>query len=758
MNVKTQSSRRPHAPVFSTLLAGALLISTSAASAGPVKTFSSASARDFLPGDSDGIVLSASGKLMVGPRAEVRDWPADAADAVIFASAATRDGKIYLATGGGAGRLYAGEPGGKVRLLFEADEPNLTAVAVGPDGAIVCGASPGGAVYKVNPSASDPRKAASLWAETKEAAVWSLLFGSEGSLYIGTGNKGRIFRRDSKGATNLLVELEDTHVRTLAMAPDGAVLAGTSDKGLVVSVGKDGSVRTLHDFSRPEVTGLAVRSDGSIYAAASAIEVPSLAARGTAQPRSPIPSPTPTPSPQDTPKGSVSVSTGPVRLFPSGGAPTTARDSGNSEIVVISPDGGVDPAWGFSEEAIYGISIDPKSGELLIAAGPKGRLYSLTGRELRLLIQSEDRQVVAGYLTPPGPVIVTMSAPGVYRAGKPRQGVFTSPVRDAARLSTVHSLRVEGPIPAGARVQLAARAGNSAKPDKSWGPWVDFPFPPSSPAPAGRYLQWKAVLSVNEKGESPVIERADLAYSERNSRPILENLSILEPNAVFPRGAASSGPAVLSIANPDEQGIFAGVEPPRETSPEPAGKKLYRKGFRTATWKGTDLNGDPLRYDVEITRLATGVTFNLRKDVEEAYLSFDTTAVPDGRYRLRITASDRINQPEGLALTATEESESFIIDNSPPVLKVLESSLREGQLTLTVAAADALSPLLKAEATVNGDRWRHLPGQDGATDSPEEKFTVKVPKPSGPAFVSIRVIDVFGNGAAIAAEYPKDFK
>ena len=69
-----------------------------------------------------------------------------------------------------------------------------------------------------------------------------------------------------------------------------------------------------------------------------------------------------------------------------------------------------------------------------------------------------------------------------------------------------------------------------------------------------------------------------------------------------------------------------------------------------------------------------------------------------------------------------------------------------------------LSPLSRAEGTVSADRWRALAAADGALDGREEELTFVVPKPSGPAFLSVRVVDASGNSAAVSAEYPGEFR
>ncbi len=727
--------------------------------AGPPKVQVWSSARDFLAGDAAGVSITAGGRLVPGPGQGVRTWPADAPDAVIFSAAADGNGRVYLATGGGTGRLFVADPSGQVRLLFEATEPNLTAVAVSTKGTVVCAASPNGPVYRVDVSSKKPAEAGQVWANPNENAIWSLAFGKDDTLFMGTGNKGRVYKRDTSGKLDLLAEIEDTHIRSLAAGKDGTVYAGTSDRGVVVAITPAGVARTLHDFGKPEVTAIAIRPDGFVYAAASALEIPSLASRAAPAGKILSPTPTPTPAPQEAPRGTVSVSTS-TRLSPGGGA--TPSKEANSEIVLIHPNGYVEPVWGFPEEAVFGLGFDGTSSSLLVSTGQKGRLYALEDRQLRLITQTEERQVLAAFPVGAGYSIVTMSAAGVTQSGRAgaTEASFICAPKDLGRMSTVSRIRSDGRIPAGTSVAFFARSGNASKPDKTWSGWV-----PASPAgefakgalPAARFFQWKAVFRPTPK-ETPSIERVEAVYAEVNARPVLENLTILDPNAVFPRGGAASGPAVLSITNPDEQGIFQGVEPPRDSAGDPLAKKLFRKGFRTASWKGVDPNGDSLRYDVEIQAAAGGPRFFVRRDVEDQYLSFDTAALPDGRYRLRVTASDKVNQSEGEELTDSEESGVFTVDNTPPVLKVVGAAKKGERAIFRISAADALSPLLKAEGTVNGDRWRPLPAADGVTDSETEQFVLDVPVPAGPAFLSIRVVDVFGNVSSIASEFPREFR
>lgn len=743
----------------------ALTLAVSPVLQGASHIASTATAREFLAGEARGTAVGSDGRLSLGAPMAPRVWPEEAADAVVFGAAADASGRVYVATGGGAGRLFVSAPDGTMSLLFTVPEPNLTAVAVAPDGAVIVGSSPDGKLYRVDPKAKGPNPggpnsgataAGQEWGDPQEAAIWALAFGPDGTLYVGTGSKGRLYRRPAAGKLEMHAEIEDTTVRSLIVGKDGTVYAGTSDHGLVVAVSPAGAVRTLHDFGRPEVVGLAVRADGTLYAAATSVELQSLGGPplgAGARPPSSAAAATPAPPREEVPRGSVSVSVGPVRL-----APSTAKEpprEGSGEIVILQPDGFAEPAWTLPDDTIYSLRLDGET--LVMGTGGRGRVYSWQDRRLRLEAQTEQKQVVAALAVPGGVAAITMSSPGVFRPAAAKgaiTGSYLAAVKDAGRLAVAGRLRHDSSVPAGASLAFSVRGGNSEKPDSTWSAWtpVGPDGAPKTAVPPARFLQWKVDLTSSPKGESPSIERVELSYADRNARPILEGLTVLEPGAVFPKSSGGSSTAVLSIANPDESGIYAGLEQPRDGGPDMPGKKLYRKGYRTFQWKGTDPNGDTLRYDVEARREGNAPWFPIRRDQEDSYLSIDTTSLPDGRYRFRVSASDRAANPEGQGLAASDETGVVVVDNTPPVLKIESQAVEKGEIVLRVSAVDALSPLARAEGSVNADRWRLLTPDDGVADGSTERYTLRIPKPDGPAVVSIRVLDAAGNVAAIATE------
>src|SRR4029453_9772341 len=62
---------------------------------------------------------------------------------------------------------------------------------------------------------------------TQQTYIWSSAVDGQESVYLGTGNDGKIFKVTSSGAGSLLYDAAELDVTALAVARDGAVFAGT---------------------------------------------------------------------------------------------------------------------------------------------------------------------------------------------------------------------------------------------------------------------------------------------------------------------------------------------------------------------------------------------------------------------------------------------------------------------------------------------------------------------------------------------------
>ena len=198
---------------------------------------------------------------------------------------------------------------------------------------------------------------------------------------------------------------------------------------------------------------------------------------------------------------------------------------------------------------------------------------------------------------------------------------------------------------------------------------------------------------------------------------------------------------------PDEKGIFTSLE---ESRSEGAPRRLLRKGYRTLTWKATDPDGDALAYDLEFRPVASSRWLPLRKNLKETFYSFDSTSLPDGDYLFRVTASDAEANPDDKK-TASRESSPVLVDNTPPVIRRTGSG---GVATFEFEAADAASPILEAEYSVDAKEWIRIEPKDGLSDSLTESYAIPLDGKAHGGFLLIRVTDAARNVAAASFALP----
>ena len=144
----------------------------------------------------------------------------------------------------------------------------------------------------------------------------------------------------------------------------------------------------------------------------------------------------------------------------------------------------------------------------------------------------------------------------------------------------------------------------------------------------------------------------------------------------------------------------------------------------------------------------------LRKGLTDPVLAWDTTTVPNGRYIVRITASDAPSNPESLALSVDKESVSFEVDNTPPSVTV--SVVTASASRIRAVVRDDSSIVRRAEYSVDGGRWREVHPVDGINDALEEVYEIPISElpPPGPHVVVVRATDLLGNVATGRVQVP----
>jgi outer membrane protein assembly factor BamB len=96
--------------------------------------------------------------------------------------------------------------------------------------------------------------------------AWTIARGPKGTLYVGTGNDGQVFRLDGNEAT-LFFDAPELEVHAIAVGPDGKVYVGTSPDGEVYAVDANGESKDFFDPEERYIWALAFDDKGSLFVA-----------------------------------------------------------------------------------------------------------------------------------------------------------------------------------------------------------------------------------------------------------------------------------------------------------------------------------------------------------------------------------------------------------------------------------------------------------------------------------------------------------
>ncbi len=98
----------------------------------------------------------------------------------------------------------------------------------------------------------------------------------------------------------------------------------------------------------------------------------------------------------------------------------------------------------------------------------------------------------------------------------------------------------------------------------------------------------------------------------------------------------------------------------------------------TVRWAAHDDNGDDLMFAVWYRGVGEKNWRLLKDKISDKFLSFDAALLPDGRYEVKVVASDAPVHTDAEALTGERVSGEFVVDTTPPVPGVLTATLMRG--------------------------------------------------------------------------------
>jgi len=240
------------------------------------------------------------------------------------------------------------------------------------------------------------------------------------------------------------------------------------------------------------------------------------------------------------------------------------------------------------------------------------------------------------------------------------------------------------------------------------------------------------------------MEDVSVAYMQRNVAPEVLGITIL------PIGVGLQAmPQVPADPNIESSGLdpslfgVAAQIPPR---------RVYQRGARSIQWQAEDRNGDSLEYSIYY-RALNEKNFRLLKDkVRDNFFTIDGATLADGRYVMKVLASDAPDNPPGKALSGERLSEPLDIDNTPPVVHLIgEPQATPNGIRLIFDVEDATGRVKRADLSVDGSPWNPIFPDDGIADNARERYTIDLPAAAArDQTVSLRAFDNSGNVGTIS--------
>lgn len=566
--------------------------------------------------------------------------------------------------------------------------------------------------------------------------IFALAIDDGGNIYLGTGPEGKIYKLNSLGKKpQLIYDSRDKNILSLAIGRDGYIYAGSDSRGLVYKINpRNKKVTVLYDSDQPEITALLPtgnsESDVSLYAAATSAKIVQTQTQfaastigGTSPGRPEAEAKSEESAGENKSDRKLEIANTQVasEAKPAAGPPPVrkgAKPTQASHIYKITQDGFVTDIFGGA--AVFFCLVE-KDGKLLVGTGNNANLFSVDPAMEQQAVIYEDEQAAqitaialagdAVYLGTANPAkLITLGS------GFASEGTYTSDLIDAGQPATWGKLQIEANIPQGCKVLVSARSGNVKDVnDPTFSEWTEpaeVTEPVQLQCPLGRFCQYKLILQSQYGTDSPLIREIAVACTVPNLAPQIESVT------------------VSRVKSTGKDGVFK------------------------ISFVAKDDNGDKLVYTIDFRKLGRTNWIELKDELEAASFEWDGKTVEDGRYEVRVTASDARSNTTLTKLSGSRISEPVVVDNTGPVVRNMKitSSLKDNgkYRVLGIEVADELSAIGKLEYTIDSNaRWISTVPDDLVYDTTDENFTIRIDAeedlPKGDHVITVRVSDAVGN-------------
>ena len=178
--------------------------------------------------------------------------------------------------------------------------------------------------------------------------------------------------------------------------------------------------------------------------------------------------------------------------------------------------------------------------------------------------------------------------------------------------------------------------------------------------------------------------------------------------------------------------------------------KKEKPGTLKISYKAKDDNKDKLIYKIEFRKLGRTGWIELVVDNDKNEFEWDSRTVEDGRYEVRVVASDEQSNSEQTKLTASRISDPVVVDNTAPVIADYKKTIsKEKIVTLKLKVKDEFSALGNVSYTVDSnDEFKTAQPVDLVYDTTQEDVTIVLKDlDAGEHVIAVKLSDDIGNTA-----------
>jgi|GEM_PF-1766537 len=659
------------------------------------------------------------------------------------------DGKGGYFTGTGhGGEIHHTTSGNESRLVTRLEGSEVFSLQLLDGGDLLAGCGPEGQLYRINKDGE-----AVLVGSVDGGYIWSMAADpGHGSVWLAAGSPAAVYRYGTaKGDLEKVLDLPAQNALDLVFDDQGRLLVSTQGPGLIyrIDTGHPDQPRLLFETPQDEARQFITGPEGGLFVLALNTDESTEATGGL-------------------PPGAVSAGAPPALL-------ALMMEGNGSEIpraalFRLEESGLVVPWWvgevdlmiaGWSERwgwlgggpladdtgrsVLYGLTVPSGSR-------PLAEWYGGDILDLQVTRPGSDKEEVIVCQAHPGSVTVLGS-----RGDLPRQAI--SPVLDGGlpvkwgRLSWNSEGRGD--------LAWSVRGGNRAEPDDSWTEWSgtwtgsnqEIPLDPC------RFLQWRVEFP-SRNGDDPVrVTSVSVSAWQDNRPPVITSFDQEYLKAIHLGMMSNHNDNITQTFRSGLKAEFSrtsaedGLAGPERTA--------LGRSIRVFTWDGSDPNGDRIVWDLAYRRSGEAAWREILAGRSEPLGSWETDEVPDGQYDLKLTASDRPDNPGHLAESVSRILGPVTVDNTPPEISGFQLKKLETGVQVSLKATDKGGDLAYAQLRLPDGTVERFDPVDGICDSPSEKFEAVVtwPRPghepgTEPWFFRVEVWDMGGNPAAAEGETP----